>query len=124
MGTKTMQKVESNNNAILLLSCPDRKGIVASVSEFIYKNNGNIVHADQHLDSQEEIWAQGGLELSCLEVVTCLRVDWISKSPIWRYLMAKSQDKKRPNDKKKAQKSIKEKRAAKRAKKAEKQSTI
>jgi len=46
----------SGNNAILLLSCPDRKGIVASVSEFIYKNNGNIIHADQHLDSEKGIF--------------------------------------------------------------------
>ena len=38
--------------------------------------------------------------------------------------MAKSQDKKGSSDKKIAQKSIKEKRAAKKAKKAEKQGTI
>ncbi len=36
--------------AILLLSCPDQKGIVAEVSNFIYKNNGNIIHSDQHTD--------------------------------------------------------------------------
>jgi len=35
-------------NAILLLSCPDRKGLVATISDFIFKHNGNIVHADQH----------------------------------------------------------------------------
>lgn len=40
------------NNAILLLSCPDRKGIVAKISDFIYVNDGNIVHADQHIDEQ------------------------------------------------------------------------
>jgi len=39
-------------NAILLISCPDRKGIVATVTNFIYQNNGNIEHADQHIDSQ------------------------------------------------------------------------
>ncbi len=38
----------SDANAILLLSCPDQKGIVASVSNFIFKHDGNIVHADQH----------------------------------------------------------------------------
>ena len=31
-----------NDSAILLIHCPDTKGIVASVTEFIYKNNGNI----------------------------------------------------------------------------------
>jgi len=40
----------------------------------------------------------------------------------WRYLMAKSQDKKSTTDKKKPLKSIKEKRAAKKAKKEEKDS--
>ena len=38
----------SDANAVLLLSCPDKKGIVAGVSNFIFKNGGNIVHADQH----------------------------------------------------------------------------
>ncbi|MCK9615129.1 MAG: formyltetrahydrofolate deformylase [Candidatus Omnitrophica bacterium] len=38
--------------AILLISCPDKKGITAQVSNFIYTNNGNIEHADQHIDSQ------------------------------------------------------------------------
>jgi len=36
--------------AILLLSCPDQKGIVAEISSFIYKHNGNIIHSDQHTD--------------------------------------------------------------------------
>ncbi len=40
------------NHAILLIFCPDRKGITASITNFIYKNNGNIVHADQHIDEQ------------------------------------------------------------------------
>lgn len=38
--------------AILLISCPDKKGIVAKITDFIYQNNGNIEHADQHIDSQ------------------------------------------------------------------------
>ena len=41
------------NHAILLLSCPDRKGIVASVSQFIYEHNGNIVHAEQYTDTKK-----------------------------------------------------------------------
>ncbi|MCK4882196.1 MAG: formyltetrahydrofolate deformylase [Candidatus Omnitrophica bacterium] len=39
-------------HAILLVSCPDQKGITASMTNFIYENNGNIVHADQHIDEQ------------------------------------------------------------------------
>ncbi|OGG26225.1 formyltetrahydrofolate deformylase [Candidatus Gottesmanbacteria bacterium RIFCSPLOWO2_01_FULL_39_12b] len=38
------------NTATLLISCPDRKGIVATVANFLYRNGGNILHADQHLD--------------------------------------------------------------------------
>ncbi len=37
--------------ATILLTCPDKKGIVAGVTDFLYKNNGNILHADQHIDS-------------------------------------------------------------------------
>ena len=37
-------------SAILLLSCPDRKGVVASVAGFIYQHRGNILHADEHGD--------------------------------------------------------------------------
>ncbi|MCF7873676.1 MAG: formyltetrahydrofolate deformylase [Candidatus Omnitrophica bacterium] len=39
------------STAILLISSPDQKGITASVTNFIYQNNGNIEHADQHIDS-------------------------------------------------------------------------
>jgi formyltetrahydrofolate deformylase len=36
--------------AVLLLSCPDQRGIVAAVANFIVEHNGNVVHADQHVD--------------------------------------------------------------------------
>lgn len=38
------------NTAILLIDCPDQKGIVAAVSDFLYQHNANILHADQHQD--------------------------------------------------------------------------
>ncbi len=40
------------SHAILLISCPDQKGITATVTNFVYQNKGNIVHADQHIDEQ------------------------------------------------------------------------
>jgi formyltetrahydrofolate deformylase len=43
-------------NAVLLLSCPDRRGIVASVSNFIFQHNGNIVHAAQHTTQTSKIF--------------------------------------------------------------------
>lgn len=42
-----------NANAILLLSCPDRKGLVYNISNFIYRHNGNIVHAAQHTSASK-----------------------------------------------------------------------
>ena len=44
-------KVNLHDSAILLMHCPDTKGIVASVTEFIYKNGGNIGYLEQHVDS-------------------------------------------------------------------------
>ena len=46
----------NKKNAVLLITCPDRKGIVANVSGFIYKKNGNIVHLDQHTDKESGIF--------------------------------------------------------------------
>lgn len=40
------------NHAILLISCPDTKGITAAVTGFISQHQGNIVHSDQHIDEQ------------------------------------------------------------------------
>jgi formyltetrahydrofolate deformylase len=36
--------------AVLLISCPDRRGLVASLSNFLLERNGNILHFDQHVD--------------------------------------------------------------------------
>ena len=39
-------------SAILLISCPDRKGEVATIADFIYRHGGNILHADEHGDAE------------------------------------------------------------------------
>jgi formyltetrahydrofolate deformylase len=36
--------------AVLLIDCPDRKGLVARVSGLLYRYGANILHADQHQD--------------------------------------------------------------------------
>lgn len=51
--------------AILILSCPDTKGIVAAISGFISENNGNIEHSDQHIDSENS--------------TLFMRVEWVLK---------------------------------------------
>lgn len=38
--------------AILLISCPDQKGIVARLSNFVFERGGNIVDSDHHSDLQ------------------------------------------------------------------------
>jgi len=43
-------------NAILLLSCQDQKGLVYNISNFIYRHNGNIVHAAQHTSMTRKIF--------------------------------------------------------------------
>ncbi len=45
-----------DNSAILLIHCPDQKGLVIAVTEFIYKNGGNILHLDQHVDEQQSVF--------------------------------------------------------------------
>lgn len=38
--------------AILLMHCPDQKGLVATVTDFLHRNNGNIISLDQHVDRE------------------------------------------------------------------------
>jgi formyltetrahydrofolate deformylase len=40
------------NTAVLLIDCPDRKGLVAGVSGLLYRYGANIAHADQHQDDE------------------------------------------------------------------------
>lgn len=44
--------------AVLLLSCPDQPGIVATVADFVWRNGGNIVHAEQHTDTSAGMFFQ------------------------------------------------------------------
>jgi formyltetrahydrofolate deformylase len=44
------------NSAILLISCPDRKGEVATIADFVYRHNGNILHADEHGDEESGLF--------------------------------------------------------------------
>jgi len=58
------------NHAILLISCKDQKGITAAVTNFIFLHQGNIIHADQHIDEQSNTffmrieWSLDGFKLS------------------------------------------------------------
>ena len=45
-----------NNTAILLMHCPDKPGILASVTEFVNTNKGNILYLDQWVNNEEDIF--------------------------------------------------------------------
>jgi formyltetrahydrofolate deformylase len=49
---------EAPITATLLISCHDQRGLVASVSDFLFRNDGNIIHADQHTDNEESVFLQ------------------------------------------------------------------
>jgi formyltetrahydrofolate deformylase len=44
------------SSAILLISCPDRKGEVATIADFVYRHGGNILHADEHADEESGLF--------------------------------------------------------------------
>ena len=47
-----------DRSIITLLHGPDQPGIVAKVAGWIHQHGGNVLHADQHLDRQENIFFQ------------------------------------------------------------------
>jgi formyltetrahydrofolate deformylase len=58
------------NSAILLVQCPDRKGLDATIAEFIYRYDGNILRFEQHQAGDERYylarveWALDGFRLN------------------------------------------------------------
>lgn len=47
---------QNTHSATLLISCPDRKGLVAAIANFLMTYNANILHADQHQDGSENLF--------------------------------------------------------------------
>jgi formyltetrahydrofolate deformylase len=45
-----------HNSAVLLVSCPDRKGVVAAIADFIFRHNGNILFNDEHGDEESNLF--------------------------------------------------------------------
>ena len=56
--------------ATLLVSCGDRTGLVAALSEFVFENGGNILDADQHAEVETGlffmrlVWDLAGFKLT------------------------------------------------------------
>jgi formyltetrahydrofolate deformylase len=58
-----------SDSAILLIDCPDRRGLVATVANMLYDHGANIIHADQHQDPEAGLffmrveWTLDGFDL-------------------------------------------------------------
>jgi len=65
--------------ATLLVSCRDRTGLVAALSEFVFRNDGNILDADQHAESETGlffmrlVWEMAGFRLDRTGVADGIR---------------------------------------------------
>ncbi|MFZ1941397.1 MAG: formyltetrahydrofolate deformylase [Terracidiphilus sp.] len=61
------------DSAVLLIDCPDRKGLVARVSGLLYERGANILHADQHIDRDQGLffmrveWEINGFNLDAFQ---------------------------------------------------------
>jgi len=75
------------DSAVLLIDCPDRKGLVARVSGLLYERGANILHADQHIDHDLGLffmrveWALDGFDLAAFRevftpIATELGMNW------------------------------------------------
>ena len=58
MGSIPIVSTTVNPTAVLLISCPDRQGIVAAVATWVASVGGNIVHAEQHTDDSDAMFFQ------------------------------------------------------------------
>lgn len=64
--TETLSKA-APDRAVLLIDCPDQKGLVARVSGLLYALGANILHADQHQDHELGLFF--------------MRVEWTIENP-------------------------------------------
>jgi formyltetrahydrofolate deformylase len=68
-----------NETAKLLISCPDRRGLVARISDFVFRNGGNFLHFDQHTDVQAGVflaraeWELDGFQIPRERISECFR---------------------------------------------------
>ena len=77
--TSTVPSASVPATATLLVSCRDRTGLVAALSEFVFKNGGNILDADQHAEVETGLffmrlrWDLGAFKLARDEIDTAMR---------------------------------------------------
>lgn len=71
--TETLRAPRPETTARLLVTCPDRPGIVSAVTGFLFEHSANITELDQHATD-----ASGGTLFLRLEFQT---PDWMSATP-------------------------------------------
>ena len=54
--TNSRDRVNLKKTATLLISCPDQKGLNAAIHDFIFRANGNTLHADEHQDADRNLF--------------------------------------------------------------------
>jgi formyltetrahydrofolate deformylase len=88
-------------SAVLLVSCPDQRGIVAAISAFLSEHHGNILHADQHQDAEQNLflmrveWDLSGFDIPLAQfaqtfapIAARFQMDWRIESKHQRPRMA------------------------------------
>lgn len=83
------QQAMEEQTATLLVSCPDRRGIVAALAQLLYGHGANILDADQHTDPEAGMFFQRirfdmtemhtdrvGLERAIGEVAERFQMQW------------------------------------------------
>jgi formyltetrahydrofolate deformylase len=82
------------NSAVLLVSSPDQKGLVAAIADFLFKYNANILHADQHQDAELKLflmrveWDLADFNLGLSEFETAFRPIAAKFSLEWRLALS------------------------------------
>jgi len=85
-----------NNNAIFLIECPDQKGIVSAISDFIFRHGGNITEVDQYIDRESKqffmrlVWDMDTFNLNESEVAPTFAKEIAQKYAIkWQLYFTK-----------------------------------
>ncbi|VVM06727.1 formyltetrahydrofolate deformylase [Methylacidimicrobium tartarophylax] len=83
-----------SKSAVLLITCPDQKGLVAAIAHFLFEHGGNILHADQHQDAELGLflmrveWDLAGFALDFSEIAA--RFDPIARRLGMKWRLASS----------------------------------
>jgi len=86
--------VSASSLATLLLSCPDRKGLVAAMARLLYEHGANILAAQQHADAPSKMFFQrihfdtAELDLSREALADLLRIECGRFAMRWRLTWA------------------------------------